>query len=62
MPFKSQAQRRFMYHAEAVGNVPKGTAKRWQEHTPKGKLPERAKKSMSLDEMIKRAIAHRDKT
>lgn len=36
MPFKSEAQRRFMYsqHPEM--------AKRWQEHTPKGtKLPEK---------------------
>jgi hypothetical protein len=59
MPFKSQAQRRFMYHAESVGKVPKGTAARWQEHTPKGKkLPEKV--AMTLDEMIKRALAYRN--
>jgi hypothetical protein len=36
MPFKSQAQRRWMYarHPEM--------AKRWEEETPKGKLPEKA--------------------
>lgn len=40
MPFKSDAQRRWMY-----ANHPQ-MAKRWQEHTPKGKdLPEHVKKS-----------------
>lgn len=43
MPFKSEAQRRFMYAAEARGEVPKGTAKRWAKETPKLKaLPEYA--------------------
>lgn len=42
MPFKSKSQRRFMYAAEARGDVPKGTAKKWEEHTPKDKpLPEK---------------------
>lgn len=45
MPFKSEKQRRFLFAAEARGEVPKGTAKRWQEETPKGKLPMRVKKS-----------------
>lgn len=41
MPFKSDAQRRWMY-----ANHP-AMAKRWQAHTPKGKdLPERVKKSL----------------
>lgn len=35
MPFKSQAQRRFM-HSEHPG-----IAKRFEKETPKGKLPER---------------------
>lgn len=35
MPFKSQAQRRFMYAKEPA------MAKRWEQETPKGKLPER---------------------
>lgn len=41
MPFKSQAQRRFMHakHPEI--------AKRWEKHTPKGtKLPEKVNESM----------------
>ena len=38
MPFKSQAQRRFMHvkHPEM--------AKRWEQHTPDKKLPARANK------------------
>lgn len=44
MPFKSQAQRRFMYGAEARGEVPKGTASEWEKATPSGKLPERVHK------------------
>ena len=39
MPFKSTAQRRWMY-----ANDPK-MAKRWEAHTPKGKrLPKKVKK------------------
>lgn len=42
MPYKSQAQRRFMYAAEARGEVPKGTADRWSKETKNIKsLPER---------------------
>lgn len=44
MPFKSKRQQRFMFAAEARGEVPKGTAKRWAEHTPSiKKLPERVR-------------------
>lgn len=44
MPFKSEAQRRFMYAAEKRGEVKRGTAKRWERETPKGrKLPKRVK-------------------
>lgn len=41
MPFKSQAQRRWMYatHPEM--------AKRWEEHTPKKKLPEHVKNAVA---------------
>ncbi len=35
MPFKSEAQRKWMY-----ANDPE-MAKRWEAHTPEGKLPER---------------------
>jgi hypothetical protein len=38
MPFKSQDQRAWMY-----AKHPK-MAKRWEKHTPKGKLPKRVKK------------------
>ena len=40
MPFKSEAQRRFMYAAESRGDVPKGTAERWQKETKDKSLPE----------------------
>lgn len=46
MPFKSKAQQRFMFAAEDRGEIPKGTAKDWAEHTPNiKKLPERKKES-----------------
>lgn len=41
MPFKSEAQRRWMYAAESRGEVPKGTAERWERHTKGKQLPER---------------------
>jgi len=45
VPFKSKAQQRFMFAAEARGDVPKGTAERWAHHTKDIKsLPERKKK------------------
>lgn len=44
MPFKSNAQRKFMY-----ANLPK-IAERWSKHTPKGKkLPEYVKESYESD-------------
>lgn len=59
MSFKSQAQRRFMFAAEARGEVPKGTARRWQRETGKGKkLPEKvASLSWRLGVMEKMAEA-----
>ena len=43
MPFKSEAQRKWMY-----ANKPE-MAKKWQKHTPKGKkLPEKAKKAAAI--------------
>lgn len=45
MPFKSKAQQRFMFAAEARGEVPKGTAREWAHATKDIKsLPERKKK------------------
>lgn len=42
MPFRSKAQQRWMFAAEARGEVPPGTARRWMEETPNFKrLPER---------------------
>ena len=44
MPYKSQAQRRFMYAAEERGDVEEGTASRWSKETKDIKgLPERVK-------------------
>lgn len=45
MPFRSEAQRRFLYAAERDGRVKKGTAKRWQKETGKKRLPERKRSS-----------------
>lgn len=43
MPFKSQAQRRYMYAQHP------DIAKRWEKETPKGKrLPKKVKKSSLL--------------
>jgi len=47
MPFKSEAQRRFMYAAERRGDVKRGTAKRWQKETGKKRLPKRVRRRSS---------------
>ena len=33
MPLKSKAQQRFMFAAEARGEIKKGTAEKWAKHT-----------------------------
>ena len=44
MPFKSKAQQRYMFAAEARGDVEPGTAERWAKETKNIKgLPEKAK-------------------
>jgi hypothetical protein len=49
MPFKSRAQQRFMFAAEARGELKKGTAKHWADVTPNIKaLPERVKKASAF--------------
>ena len=48
MPFKSQAQRKLFYAKESRGELPKGTAAKWEAHTPAGKLPEHVKKASSI--------------
>jgi hypothetical protein len=51
VPFKSKAQQRFMFAAEADGRVPSGTAKRWAKHTPDMKgLPARVGEKDEDDE------------
>ena len=44
MPFKSEAQRKWMFAAQARGELPKGTAERWQRETKNKNLPEHVKK------------------
>ena len=47
MPFKSQAQRAYFHAAERRGELPPGTAARWEDHTLKGKrLPKRLRKKL----------------
>lgn len=42
MPFKSQAQRKYMFWAEEKGKLPKGIAEKWAKHTKNiHGLPER---------------------
>lgn len=42
MPFKSKAQQRWMFAAEARKELPEGTAREWAHHTPNiKKLPDR---------------------
>lgn len=47
MPFRSKKQMRWMFAAEKRGEVAKGTARRWAQHTSSIKsLPEKAIKKM----------------
>lgn len=61
MPFKSEAQRRWMHAAEARGELEPGTAARWQEHTKRQKkaLPERVGDDKSPLRKLKRAKGRR---
>lgn len=66
MPLKSQAQRRFLFAAEARGEVPAGIAKRFMAETPKNvlkRLPEYVDKAKEKDgrnlRKLKRAKAKR---
>jgi len=44
VPFKSRSQQRFMFAAEARGDIEPGTAERWAKHTENIKaLPEKVK-------------------
>ena len=54
MPFKSKAQRRWMYSAEKRGELKKGTAEKWERHTKGKTLPERVKNKKMIKKKIKR--------
>jgi hypothetical protein len=61
MPYKSQAQRRWMFAAEKRGEVSKGTAEKWAKHTPKGKrLPEHVKEKKYTPNK-RRKVLHNNK-
>jgi len=48
-PFKSRAQMKRFFAMEKRGELPKGTAKRWAEHTPNiKKLPRKVKRSKKI--------------
>ena len=56
MPFKSKAQQKWMFAAEARGEVKKGTAERWAKHTKSIKsLPKKVKKSKKIKKAMKKA-------
>jgi len=57
MPFDSKAQQRYLYAAEARGEVPKGTAKKKGEDTNYKRIPEKVRKeaALILDRLEKRA-------
>lgn len=58
MPMKSKAQQKWMFAAEARGELPKGTAKRWADHTKDIKdLPEHVEKKsfIQLDPTLLKA-------
>lgn len=59
MPIKSKAQQRFLFAAEARGELPEGTAERWVEHTHTDlkKLPEHVKKKKKKHGHVKHAFA-----
>jgi hypothetical protein len=53
MPYKSKAQMRLFFAKEKRGELPKGTAERWAEHTPSIKaLPEHKKEAFWLEALI----------
>lgn len=49
MPFKSESQRRLFWAKVNRGEIKRGTAEEWESHTPKGKLPYKAKKEGAMD-------------
>ena len=65
MPIKSLRQMRYLFAAEAKGELPKGTAKEFVSATPKAKLaklPEAVKKDRRrLDPLVKARRAGKTK-
>ena len=54
MPFKSKAQQKWMFAAEARGEIKKGTARRWAKHTSNIKsLPKKKKRYSSSGYLAK---------
>lgn len=49
MPFKSESQRRFFHAAEQRGDLPKGTAAKWEEHTKNKQLPEKVMEKSAFE-------------
>ena len=50
MPFKSQSQRRLFYAKQHLGKFTPEMVAKWEAHTPKGKLPEKASGAYQDDE------------
>lgn len=60
MPFKSKSQQKWMFAAEARGEVKKGTAERWAKHTKNIKgLPNKvkSKKKVSKKSRLTKALS-----
>lgn len=61
MPLQSRAQQRFLFAAEARGEVPKGTAAKFVKETPKSKLA-RLPEYKKQDEKTMRKLARAKKS
>lgn len=61
MPLQSRAQQRFLFAAEARGEVPKGTASKFVKETPKSKLA-RLPEYKKQDEKTMRKLARAKKS
>ena len=56
MPLQSRAQQRFLFSAQARGEIPKGTAEKFVKETPKSKLA-RLPEYKKQDEKTMRKLA-----
>ncbi len=58
MPFRSKAQQRFIFAAEARGDLEKGTAERWAKETPSIKaLPQRVSRDGARRKALKEKLS-----